>query len=518
MNRADMLERLRAASSDWEVLIIGGGATGLGTALDAAARGYRTAIVEQADFAQATSSRSSKLIHGGLRYLKQGRLGLVRESLRERRRLLHNAPHLVRPLPFLIPNYAWWERGFYGAGMKLYDWMDDGSGLEPARHLTCAAALERASTLKPDGLRGGILYHDAQFDDARLALALAQSVADCNGVVLNYVKVTGLLKQNDHVTGARLRDLETGEELEARARVVINAAGVFADEVRRLDNERSPALLAVSQGAHIVLEPSFLPGECALTIPRTTDGRIFFAIPWQNRVLLGTTESAAHAVTLEPRPLRDEIAFLLEHAARYLARAPSESDILSAFAGLRPLLKGADGKPTATLSRGHRVEVARSGLVTVTGGKWTTYRQMAEEAVNRAAETAGLPRRAPRTRRLRLHGGEDFVESESSLAHYGTDAWAVRGLCSEGDGNTLLHPRLPYRVGEVRWAVRREMARTVADVLARRTRALFLDARAATEMAPAVARVMAKELGRDIIWENEQVAAFRELARGYLVS
>jgi glycerol-3-phosphate dehydrogenase len=497
MNRTDMLQRLVAEPAGWDVLVIGGGATGLGAAVDAAARGYRTALVEQADFAQGTSSRSTKLIHGGVRYLQQGRIDLVRESLRERRRLLHNAPHLVRPLPFVVPNYEWWERGFYGTGLRLYDFLGGDTGVEPTRHLSREATLERLPTLKPDGLRGGILYHDAQFDDARLAIALAQTAADLGSVVINYVKVVSLLKQNDRIIGARVRDLESGNDFEVRARVVINATGVFADEVRQLDNAAKPALLTTSQGAHLVLDKSFLPGHCALMAPRTADGRIFFAIPWHGRVLIGTTETAVPSVETEPRPLPGEVEFLLNHAAQHLIRAPVTSDILGAFAGLRPLLKGADGKLTSALSRSHLVEVAPSGLVTITGGKWTTYRQMAEDAVNRATAVGGLPRRESRTRDLRLHDASDQVTQDRP-------------------DDRPLHPRLPYRTGEVRWAVRQAMARSIADVLARRTRALLLDARASMEIAPDVAGIMAAELGRDDAWAAQQVKSFCELAHGSL--
>ena len=514
MNRAEMLQRLRDAPAGWDVLVIGGGASGLATAVEAAARGHRTALVEQGDFAQATSSRSTKLIHGGIRYLQQGRLSLVRESLRERGHLLNNAPQLVHRLPFILPLYAWWERPFYGVGLKLYDQLAGDLGIGSAKHLSRDETLSRMPGLASAGLRGGILYHDGQFDDARLAITLAQTVADLDGVVVNYVKVVSLLKQNDHVAGAMVRDVESGDEFEVRARIVVNATGVFSDEVRRLDDRAAPELLTMSQGAHIVLDKSFLPGGCALIIPRTSDGRVFFAIPWHDRVLLGTTDTVVAEAVLEPRPLRMEIEFLLAHAARYLARAPAAADILSAFAGLRPLVKGGVGK-TSKLSRSHQVVVAPSGLVSLIGGKWTTSRLMAEDTVNQAATVGGLEARPSPTKTLRLHGWRAAGDGNPETAEYGADATELLAVC-ESVGEKLLHPRLPCGIGQVHWAVRQEMARTVEDVLSRRLRALMLDAQAAMDMAPQVARIMAAELGRDEAWEAGQVLSFRKLALHYL--
>ena len=509
-----MLQRLRDEPVVWDVLVIGGGASGLATAVESAARGYRTALVEQADFAQATSSRSTKLIHGGIRYLQQGRLSLVRESLRERGHLLRNAPHLVRRIPFVLPVYAWWERPFYGVGLKLYDRLAGELGIGLSKHLSRQETLARMPALAGAGLRGGILYHDGQFDDARLAITLAQTVADLGGVAVNYVKVMSLLKQNNRVVGVAARDLESGEELEVRSRVVVNATGVFSDELRRLDDRTAPELLTLSQGAHLVLDKLFLPGGCALIIPRTSDGRVFFAIPWHDRVLLGTTDTVVTEAVLEPRPLRVEIEFLLAHAARYLAKAPTAADILSAFAGLRPLIKSGAGK-TSKLSRSHQVVVAPSGLVSLIGGKWTTSRLMAEDTVDKAASAGGLAARSSPTKTLRLHGWREAGDGKSELAEYGSDATELLALC-ENDGNKLLHLRLPYSNGQVIWAVRQEMARTLEDVLSRRLRALPLDARAAIEMAPQVAHLMATELGRDEDWKKQQVLKFSELARPYL--
>ena len=436
----------------------------------------------------------------------------MREALRERGHLLRNAPQLVHQLPFILPLYKFWERPFYGVGLKLYDQLAGHLAVGPTKYLSRDVTLEHMPTLARAGLRGGILYHDGQFDDARLAITLAQTVADLDGVIVNYVKVVSLLKQNGRVGGAAVRDLESGAEFEVRARVVVNATGVFSDAVRKLDDRAAPELLTLSQGAHIVLDKSFLPGGCALIVPRTSDGRVFFAIPWHDRVLLGTTDTTVAEVVLEPRPLRVEIEFLLDHAARYLAVAPTAKDILSVFAGLRPLVKSGAGK-TSKLSRSHQVVVAPSGLVSLIGGKWTTSRLMAEDTMNQVAAVGGLPARPSPTKTLRLHGWCETGNSE--LAEYGSDAGELLTTC-KNVGNELLHPRLPYRVGQVYWAVRQEMARTVEDVLSRRLRALPLDAHAASEMAAPVAHIMAAELGRDQAWEEQQVTDFCKLAQNYL--
>ena len=504
MNRTDALQQLQGFREPWDILVIGGGATGLGTALDAAARGYRTALVEQGDFAQATSSRSTKLIHGGVRYLRQGNIPLVRDSLRERGRLLRNAPQLVHKLAFVVPAYAWSDRPFYGVGLKLYDLLAGQLGLGATRLLSRAETLAHAPTLEPAGLRGGVLYWDAQFDDARLALALAQTLVARGGVAANYVRVESLLKANGRVCGARAREVETGAEFELRARVVVNATGVFTDAVRRMDEAGTRGLIAASQGAHIVLPKCFLPGDSAVMVPKTDDGRVLFAIPWRARVLVGTTDTPMAETPLEPRPLAAEIEFLLAHAGKYLARKPQAGDILSAWAGLRPLVRGGATGATSKLSRDHALVVSPAGLVTITGGKWTTYRHMAEDAVDRAAQVGGLPGRPCLTQSLPLgNPGESLLASlEQEDA-----AWKAP-----------LHPHLPYRLSEVVRAARHEMARTVEDVLSRRTRALLLDARASVEVAPRVASLVAQELGRDAQWEARQVAQFRALAFSYLPS
>ena len=516
MNRDALLARLTDPWEVWDILVVGGGATGLGTAVEAAARGYRTALVEASDFAKGSSSRSTKLIHGGVRYLQQGHLPLVFAALRERGLLLRNAPHLVRELSFVVPRYDWWEGPYYGMGLKLYDLLARG-GLGPSRGLSREETLDRAPTLEPRGLRGSVLYQDAQFDDARLALALARTLVDLRGVAVNHAPVTALIKEQGKVSGAVVRDEETGAEHEIRARGVINATGVFSDGLRRLDEPRSPPLLAPSQGVHLVLDRRFQPGESAVLVPHTDDGRVLFAVPWNDRVIVGTTDTPVAEPSLEPRPLPAEVEFLLQHAARYLVQDPRPEDVLSCFAGLRPLVRGGrDGARTAALSRDHTLLVSSSGLVTITGGKWTTYRSMGEDAVDHAAAVAGLEERPSTTASLHLHGWTEHPRPDADWAGYGADAPALARLAAERPGlDELLHFNLPYRACEVVWAARHEMARTVEDVLARRSRALLLDARASAAIAPDVAALMAAELGRDEAWQRRQVEAYRELARGY---
>lgn len=508
MNRAQAIAALLEQPTLWDVLVIGGGATGLGVAVDAAARGLKTALVEQSDFAKGTSSRSTKLIHGGFRYLKQGNVALVRESLHERGLLLRNAPHLVRPLSFVVPCFKWWEAPYYGVGLKLYDWFAGGLGLEPSRHLSRGETLQRLPNLKSAGLRGGIRYQDGQFDDARLAIALAQTAAALGASVANYVRVVSLLKQNGRVVGARVCDTESDQDFPVHARVVINATGVFSDSVRRMDAPDAPPVIAASQGAHLVLSREFLDGNTALMVPRTDDGRVLFVIPWHDRVLVGTTDTAVSETSLEPRPLAGEIQFLLDHAAQYLAKAPAKSDILSVTAGLRPLVKLPGAKSTAALPRDHVVLVSPGGLITIAGGKWTTYRKMAADAVDKAMEVAGLPKKPCATASLPL--ADTRRRSGQSAAE------TLPNIAGTGPRSRRLHPDLPLTADNVLHAARHEMARTVEDILSRRSRSLLLNARAAMEAAPSVAALLTKGFGRGPVWEAEQIAVFRELAKGYL--
>ncbi len=517
VNREDILARVRAHGRAWDLIIIGGGATGVGIAIDAAARGYDTLLLEQSDFGKGTSSRSTKLIHGGVRYLQQGNIPLVMEALKERGILRSNAPHLIHDLPFVVPNYQWWEAPFYGLGMRVYDALAGKYGFGPSRNLSKEETIERLPTIETEGLRGGVIYYDGQFDDARLLIHMVLTAASQGAALLNYVRVAGIEKSAEgYVTGVLARDIESGLEFSAAARVVINATGVFADAVRRMDDPGARPVIQPSQGVHIVLDRSFLPGDSAIMVPHTDDGRVLFAIPWHERVLIGTTDTPVQSPSLEPRALDEEIDFILHHAVRYLTKDPSRADVLSVFAGLRPLV-AADEKNTAALSREHTVLVAPSGLVTVAGGKWTTYRKMAEDTVDDAATLAGLEPRPCVTRQINIHGFHTHAEEFGPLAHYGADAPAVQQLLkSDPAHDALLHPRLAIRTGEVVWAVREEMARTVDDVLARRTHALLFDARAAIEAAPRTARIMAGALQRDARWERAQVDTFTEIAARYL--
>jgi glycerol-3-phosphate dehydrogenase len=526
MPRAELLERIRDREP-WDIVVIGGGATGLGAAVDAAARRYRTLLLEAFDYAKGTSSRSTKLVHGGVRYLAAGDIVLVREALHERGLLRHNAPQLVHERAFVVPSYSWWSGPYYGLGLKLYDLLAGRLNLGGSRLISRAQALDRIPTLEPEGLRGGVLYHDGQFDDARLAITLMRTLIDLGGTALNYAPVIRLLKHDGRISGVVARDLETGQEHEITARAVVNATGVFVDALRQLDDPAVPALVEPSQGAHLVLDRAFLPGDSALMVPKTDDGRVLFAIPWHNRTLIGTTDTLVDQAALEPRALPREVEFLLRHAARYLTRDPGPSDVLSVFAGLRPLVRPPHPTETARISREHTIVVSASGLITITGGKWTTYRRMGADVIAQAIAIAGLPDRPCATALLLLHGahGEgsqtqaDSSDREATLSVYGSDRPAVRAVCAERpEWDQPLHPRLPYRTGEVLWAARHEQARTVEDVLARRTRALFLDARASEEAAPTVAALLAQALGRDDAWQADQVQRYRELAQSYLLT
>ncbi|HEX2973702.1 MAG TPA: glycerol-3-phosphate dehydrogenase/oxidase [Tepidisphaeraceae bacterium] len=519
MRRADMLSRLEDRGRVWDFVIIGGGATGLGVAIDAAARGYQTLLLEQNDFAKGTSSRSTKLAHGGVRYLKQGNVSLVLDALRERGLMRRNAPHLVHDLPFVVPVYDWWEGPFYGIGLRVYDLLAGKLGFGRSRNLSRDATVERIPTIEAAGLRGGVIYYDGQFDDARLAISLAQTAVDAGATVVNYVEVFGVTKANGVVSGVRARDGETGREYEIRGKVVVNAAGVYSDSIRRMDDPEARAMISPSQGTHIVLGRSFLPGDSAIMIPQTDDGRVLFAIPWHDCVVVGTTDNPVNQTPLEPRPMDVEIEFLLSHAARYLTKDPSRADVLSAFAGLRPLVSAGDAQHTAALSRDHTVHISESGLLTITGGKWTTYRKMAEDAVDHAADLAGLDAQPCPTRDLHIHGYHASVEQFGQLAVYGSDGPAVQQLMNESpEYLQLLHPQLPYRAGQVIWAVREEMARTVEDVLSRRTRALLLNARASIEAADRVADLMAGELGWDKARKQQQIQSYRSLASQYVLA
>ena len=515
----------RLAGEPFDVVVIGGGATGLGIAVDSSSRGYRTLLLEAHDFAKGTSSRSTKLVHGGVRYLEQLNFSLVMEALRERGLLYENAPHLVSNLGFVVPRFKWWEGPFYGVGLKLYDALAGSENLTPSRGLDREATIAAIPNVEQDGLQGGVMYHDAQFDDARMAMTLALTAADHGGVVCNGMEVVEILKTDGgsgQTCGVVARDAETGTRHRVLARVVVNATGIFADSVLRMDREDAAPLTSPSQGVHLVLDASFQPGENAIMVPHTDDGRVLFVIPWHGRVLVGTTDTAMPHADLEPRALPEEVDFILRNAGRYLTKDPAREDVLSVFAGQRPLVREGGGAESKSISREHVVFVSNSGLVTIVGGKWTTYRKMAEDTLTDAVVVGGLPTRTCVTETLRLHGWMDRTDprlpSDAVERAYGTDAVAVGELAREDAAlSEPLHPRLPYRGVHVVWAARHEMARSVEDVLSRRTRSIQLDARASIEAAPAVAVLLARELGRDAAWADAQVHEYTTLARGYLL-
>jgi len=516
--REDRLRELGDASITWDVLVIGGGASGLGCAVEAASRGYRTALVERTDFAKGTSSRSTKLAHGGVRYLEQMNLTLVLDALQERGRMLRNAPHLVHDLSFVVPAYDWTALPYYGFGLKVYEWMSGKLSLGTSHLLS----REEASKLLPGAarhdLRGGILYHDGQFDDSRFAMALMRTLEDLGGVALNYCEVTSLIEDKGQIRGAYVRDRESGAELELHARVVINATGVNVGTVLAMDGQPNQALLSVSQGTHFVLPSDYLPGNTAMMIPKTSDGRVLFAIPWQGATLVGTTDEPVEQGAEEPRALPVERNFLLEHIAKYMGRTPQSNEIQSVWSGQRPLVRHGSGK-TSQLSRDHKVILSPSGLVTITGGKWTTYRRMGEDTINKAAEAAGLAKQPSRTATLKLHAALDVPLAEASKWEqvYGSDLPSLVALSDERpELNELLHPALPYRAREVVWAARHELARTTEDILARRTHALLLNARAAIEAAPKVSALLAAELGRTAEQQQADLDAFLANAQGYV--
>jgi glycerol-3-phosphate dehydrogenase len=522
MKRTESVKKLKAAGDKpWDVVIIGGGATGLGIVLDAASRNYSTLLLEQADFAKGTSSRSTKLVHGGVRYLAQGDIGLVREALYERGVLLKNAPHLAHNQQFIIPQYSWWQGPFYTIGLTIYDWLSGKLSLGRSYHIGRREMIRRLPTINPSGLKGGIVYHDGQFDDARLAVNIAQTATENGAVLLNYCKVNGLLKDaGGKVNGLTAQDLETNEIFRLNARTVINATGVFVDEILQLDNPSAPRMVKPSQGVHLVLDGSFLNSSSAIMIPKTDDGRVLFAVPWHNKVLLGTTDTPLDEHSLEPVALEEEIRFIFDTAGKYLAKPPVRTDVRSVFAGLRPL--AAPQKETGStkeISRSHKILVASSNLITITGGKWTTFRRMAEDAVEQAIVTGGLPRAECKTRALRIHGYQQQPIAAAPLDIYGSDAAAIQDLIRLKPGTDKpLHPRLPYIKAQVIWAVKHEMAMTVEDVLARRLRALFLDAQAAMEMAPEVADIMAAEMNKDLHWKQTQLQIFTATAKRYLLN
>lgn len=520
MNRTGMLDCVKKRGKVWDFVVIGGGATGVGCAVDAASRGFDVLLLEQSDFGKGTSSRSTKLVHGGVRYLAQGNLSLVKEALKERGILRQNAPHLVIVQSFIIPCYSLWSKVFYGAGLKTYNLLSGKHDFGKSRILSRKETIDKLPNIKRENLRGGILYFDGQFDDTRLLIDLVKTAVEQNATVLNRAKVIELTKNfTEKIDGVKFRDAETGEEITAKTKVVINATGAFCDEIRTLSDAQAQKIIAPSQGIHLVCDKEFLSSENAVMIPKTSDGRVLFAIPWHGKTLIGTTDTPIETATLEPRPLESEIEFILQTAGKYLAKPPKRADVTSVFVGIRPLVKSSNERNTAALSRDYTIEINDANLLTITGGKWTTYRRMAEDAVNQAVAANHLTDVKSATANLKIHGFCEEAERFGDLAIYGADAEKIQRIISENPNLAgKMHEDLPYCAAEIVWAARFEMAQTVEDVLARRTRALFLDARAAIEIAPRTAEIMARELGKDKHWIDEQIVDFNELAGGYLLS
>lgn len=521
MNRIEQLNKLKEEQI-WEVIIIGGGANGLGTAVDSASRGYKTILLEAVDFAKGTSSRSTKLIHGGVRYLEQGNLTLVIEALKERGLMMKNARHLTKNESFIIPNYNWWGGIFYTLGLKFYDHLAGELSLGASKYLSKEKTIAKLPSIEQKGLRSGVLYHDGQFDDSRLAINLAQTAVEKGACVLNHFKVTELLKNDrNQIIGVVATNQETKIEYTIKGKAVINATGVFTNAIMKMNDTVYKKYIVPSQGIHLVFDKSFLPGDHALMIPKTSDGRVLFAVPWHDKIVVGTTDTLVKKSDLEPIALEEEIEFVLETAQRYLTKKPTRADVLSVFAGLRPLSAPEEkGQKTKEVSRSHKIIVSETGLITITGGKWTTYRKIAEDIVDKAIQIHKLRKRKCKTKNLLIHGNKknSSPDFENHLSVYGTDATAILQLQeSEPKLKEKLHPNYDCTLAEVVWAIRYEMARTIEDILARRVRLLFLDARAAIECSDKVARLLADELGNDEIWIQSQLEDFKNVANGFLL-
>ena len=520
MFKRETLVKQIQENSEWDVIVIGGGATGLGVALDATTRGYKTLLLEQVDFAKGTSSKSTKLLHGGVRYLAQGNIDLVKEALYERGLLLKNASHLVSNQSFIIPNYSWWNNFFYAFGLKVYDILAGKLSFGKSTRINKKETTSRLKTIKKEHLKGGVVYHDGQFDDSRLAVNIAQTCIEYGAVILNHFKVKQLLKNNDGVVnGVVANDSETNMSYNLKAKVIINATGIFTDEILQMDNVGAKNIVRPSQGIHLVLDKSFLLGNDAIMIPKTDDGRVLFLVPWHDRVIVGTTDTLLNSYSLEPKALDEEVNFIISTVNKYLNKKVCKADVLSIYAGLRPLAATKDNsEKTKEISRSHKIIVSNSKLITITGGKWTTFRRMAEDTINKAISIGKLPNVSCKTTVLQIHGSKESLHNAHHLNIYGSDQVSIQKLIIETpELGEKLHSRLPYTKAEIIWAIRNEMARTVDDILARRVRALFLDAKAAIEIAPLVASILAKELGEDKLWQQQQINEFTTIANHYVL-
>ena len=519
MKRSEMIDKIRNNVKEFDFIIIGGGATGIGIALEASARGYSVVLLEKSDFTKSTSSKSTKLVHGGVRYLAQGDVGLVREAVVERGLLTQNAPHLVKNQSFIIPTHGLFDELQYTVGLTLYDLLAGKLSLGRSKRISKAKTLERISNINPAKISAGVVYHDGQFDDTRLAINTLQSASELGAIVINYCSVNGLLKDDKGaITGVRFFDEEGGEQYEIKGNQVVNATGVFADDVLMMDSPNAKKTIAPSQGVHLVLDKSFLPGNDAIMIPKTDDGRVLFLVPWHGRVVVGTTDTPIKEESLEPIALDEEIEFILKTAARYLTKAPKRSDVLSVFAGLRPLAATEEGKKTKEISRSHKIFTSASGMLTMVGGKWTTFRKMGEDLVDKTEAKNGWPKLPTKTKHLKIHGYKENPDHNNPLYFYGSDEAAILELASQNGNGTLLSKNLHVIEAQVEWAVKYEMARTVEDFLARRTRCQLLDAKESIKMAPRVAKIMATELGEDEAWQAKQIQEYIDVTMNYILN
>lgn len=519
MKREELINQIESCKV-WDIIIIGGGASGLGAAVEATTRGYKTLLLEQYDYTIGTSSRSTKLVHGGVRYLAQGNISLVLEALKERGILLKNAPHLVRKQSFLIPSYIWWYKPFYTIGLTFYDLLSSGLRFGKSVPFSREKTLEKMPNIKKHKLRGSIKYFDGQFDDARLGINLAQTIIDNGGYAINYMQVNNFIKENGKINGVVAKDGETGKQYTIKAKVVLNATGVFVDKLIQLDNPKARHIVKPSQGVHLVVDKKFLQSDAALMIPRTKDGRVLFAVPWYGKVILGTTDVPKDKVVIEPKASDDEVDFILETAGRFLENKPLRSDVKSVFAGLRPLAAPKNGKvgKTKEVSRRHKIIISKANLISIVGGKWTTYREMGEDIINKSVKIAKLPKKKSITENLHIHGYKKGVDFKNPLYFYGSDIDEINKLIDVNpELSEWLSEDLKINKAQVVWAVKSEYARNIDDVLARRTRAILLDARESIRIAPLVAKIMANELKKDKQWEIDQIQKYNKLAKGYLL-
>ncbi|MDC0928264.1 glycerol-3-phosphate dehydrogenase/oxidase [Flavobacteriaceae bacterium] len=515
MNRKDSIIKLNKVLQ-WDVVIIGGGASGLGIALDASKRGYKTLLLEKYDFAKGTSSRSTKLIHGGVRYLQNGDITLVIESLKERGILKRNAPHLVQDLSFVIPTYDWWASPFYGIGMKIYDMMAGKLGLGKSEIISKEETEKLIPNISKKGLRGGVIYHDGQFDDSRMAITLALSADSKQTTLLNYCNVEGLIKKDGEIIGLNFTDLINSKKYQIKSKVVINATGVFAEEIIRMDQPKIEKMIQPSQGVHIVLERRFLKSKHAILIPQTSDGRVLFAVPWKNYVVVGTTDTHVKKASEEPKALNEEIDFILKNAGKYMSVKPKRDDIKSVFAGLRPLAATSNKQSTKEVSRSHKIDISPSGLISVLGGKWTTYRKIAEDALNTAISINKLKKKKCKTERTKLFGFKRNVSWSDPMHVYGSMKKKVESLGGIND-NKSLSKKFYISNNIIEWSIIHEMALTVEDILARRTRCVFLDSKESKRISPVVAQKMADVLGEDDKWIDAELKKFNKLIKNYIV-